>query len=475
MRQNQERSLVRAALCLSFGFTVLQLLGCEEVDDQTKTPASAFYVVNPTPEGKDFAANNKRHKVIVAVIDSGTDYNHPRLRANMHYELDSSGKPVGLGFDFVANDKWPSPYIARTADVDPDAPDFVRERAATGRANAESAQKSLPNLAKYLEPERRMEQEGESAFHGTHVSGLMVYDDPTIGLLAYRVLPMNRVFKGSSQNQTDEAYGNIESAIKMAIAAGARVINMSLSMGMRVRGDTARVQQAAADQKKRMARLEKLAKANPKVVFVAAAGNDGAWVGGESALQLPCGVAAANVLCVGALDTKSNLAEFSNISLAESPFIAAPGVEILSTSPSKLCPTKAFKDFDRAQEGRDLARLLDEVADDCLEYKGFQVASGTSMASPIVARMIAKIFAAQPQLSATEALQKLFAASDTTKIGPLTLKRLHVERPSWYPTKNGEGRLLNPISFFESDVEAELTGNANHGYFNFYFPQSESK
>ena len=66
--------------------------GCYS-DNQNIISKADFLVGNPAPITRDFRGNNARHKVLMGVIDSGVDYNHPLLSNNIHFKLDPPGTP----------------------------------------------------------------------------------------------------------------------------------------------------------------------------------------------------------------------------------------------------------------------------------------------------------------------------------------------------------------------------------------------
>lgn len=466
------------------GIVLTILCGCEEVDDQTKVSQEQKKIVNPTPSVRDFVKNNSAHKILLAVIDSGTDYNHPQIINNIHFDLDNKGNPIGVGFDFTGNDKWPAPYIARTADIDPDAPLEESEKAARGRKNATLMRNTLPKFSQYLEPERNLEQEqSEGVTHGTHVGGLMVYDAPALGLLVYRVLPNNIVFKSKSRdyskNNKKTIYENIKSALKMAVASGARVINMSLSISTKKDGGSGGLFSSSSseseliEQAQRINELKEIIKANPNVAFVAAAGNENGWIDGDAVMQIPCGINLPNVLCVGALDKQNKLASFSNIILSHSHYLAAPGVDVISLFPTKMCDTSSLNSLNSKSgeypfENPDqTSRFFRDIEESCSKTNGLKKMSGTSMASPIAARALGLIFANNPNLSGDEAISTLIQSGEKFNVGDLRLTRIRVARPNWYPTNNGQReRLLNPTS-------TTASGFSNTGYFDFYTPSTD--
>ncbi|MEV7136237.1 S8 family peptidase [Arthrobacter sp. NPDC093128] len=181
--------------------------------------------------------------------------------------------------------------------------------------------------------------------HGTHVAGIVAakYNNkigvagvcPECSILDVKVL--NDSGSGSSSV--------IANGISWAADNGAKVINMSL--GQRV---ASRTLEAAVNYAW-----------NKGVVIVAAAGN-----AGTQAKIYPG--AYPNVIAVAATDNKDNKASFSTY--GKWVDVAAPGVNVYSTFPNHPFVLGT-------QNGRS---------------QGYDVASGTSMASPIVAAVAALVW-----------------------------------------------------------------------------------
>lgn len=212
---------------------LLLLPGCGPIDDQRITNLQDSAIVNPVPTERDFVGQNARHRVLLAVIDTGVDYNQPFLLENMHFALDASNRPVRLGHDYIGEDAWPAPYVARTSRYDPDIEDTKRFESQANFFRADRFVKLYPDLARFFHPSRNVPQEaGAVVSHGTHVAGLMVYDRPDIGLLAYRVLPINR--EPAPRTPADDLNVSaavhhaamLRAAVDEAVADGARVINL---------------------------------------------------------------------------------------------------------------------------------------------------------------------------------------------------------------------------------------------------------
>ncbi len=92
------------------------MLGCSGItpcDNQKDLPQHIACIANPIPIERNFQFNNQSHNILVAVIDTGIDYNHPELMNHIHFELDENGRAIRWGWDFVGQDGWPSPYIGR--------------------------------------------------------------------------------------------------------------------------------------------------------------------------------------------------------------------------------------------------------------------------------------------------------------------------------------------------------------------------
>ncbi len=213
-------------------------------------------------------------RTIVAVIDTGIDYNHPDLAANMWKnsgEIPNNGKDDDgngfkddvYGFDFANNDSNP------------------------------------------------MDDNG----HGTHVAGTIgAVGNNGIGVSGVvwktRLMALKFLDSSGSGYMSDAVR-----ALNYAVANGAKVINNSYGGG-------------GSDP----AMVSALANARAKgVIFVAAAGNDG--TNNDSSPSYPANYNSDNVVSVAATDRTDKLASFSNFGRTTVD-IAAPGVGIYSTLPN---------------------------------------------------------------------------------------------------------------------------------------------
>ena len=212
-------------------------------------------------------------QTVVAVIDTGVDYNHDDLRANIWV---NSGEIAGNGLDDDGNG-----YID-----DLHGYDF---------ANNDS---------------NPMDDNG----HGTHVSGTI----GAVGDNGLGVVGVNWHTKIMALKFLDESgsgyLSNAIRALDYAVANGARLSNNSWGGG----GYEATLGMA-------IARASSVGH-----IFVAAAGNSAS--NNDVTASYPASYAYDNVVAVAATDQNDNLASFSNYG-ASTVDIAAPGVSIYSTLP----------------------------------------------------------------------------------------------------------------------------------------------
>ncbi len=213
--------------------------------------------------------------VVVGVIDSGADTAHPDLAANLWRNPGESG----AGQATNGRDDDGNGFVD-----DVNGWDFVEKDA------------------------QPLDAEG----HGTHVAG-------TVGAQGGNAIGVTGVAQSSSLMvlRSVGATGSgtvadVLTAYAYAARNGARVVNLSFG------GDTG-------------SRAERDAMtAASGVLFVAAAGNDGA--DNDTTGIFPCNYELVNVVCVGASDRNDALASFSNRG-ARTVDLAAPGVDIASTYP----------------------------------------------------------------------------------------------------------------------------------------------
>lgn len=257
--------------------------------------------------------------VVIAVIDSGVDYNHPDLSANM---WKNSGETQN-GIDDDGNGV-----------ID----DLHGYNAVDGSGNPM-----------------------DDHSHGTHVSGTIGgvgnNGQGVVGV-SWNVKIMGIKFLTASGS------GKLSDAIKAInylIAMKRRGVNVRAVNNSWGGGGYSEVLESAIKN------LDELG-----VIFVAAAGNEAN--DNDASPSYPASYEVSNVVSVAATDQNDNLAGFSNYG-ASTVHIAAPGVGILSTIPGG----------------------------------GYGTMSGTSMAAPHVAGVLGLLFAAHPNLSASDAIERIYA------------------------------------------------------------------
>lgn len=413
---------------------LVSVTACEIVDNQKIVSLDAFQIANPPPSNRDFLAQNNSHKILVAVIDSGVDYNHSKLTNHIHFTLDEKGQAVGAGYDFVGDDNWPSPYIIRTSHYDPKANDDRKADALLAIANFEKAAGYLTKWSQsYLNPIRAIDQEMTAgAYHGTHVAGLSVYDKPEIGILPYRVLPRNVTGEGALDAEELAVVANqLFSAVDKAVAAGASVINISMGFTAKdSEGDEYEKIKALAEQ------WDQIVAKHPTVLFVAAAGNDGAWIDQSLRVNFPCGSKLPNLLCVGSLADDSEVSDFTNVVLNGAEIVFTLGEDVISTFPELTCPSSAAgRTLAGAKDEKTYAAAIESFTSDCKDYKGLAPLSGTSMASPITARLAALLRLQTPDATPAKIIETIKASGKNGTIGTFEITKLDVEKPSWYKSQ----------------------------------------
>jgi thermitase len=192
--------------------------------------------------------------------------------------------------------------------------------------------------------------------HGSHVTGILAAagnDGTGIAGVDWNAQIMPLKTLGADGTGSTSAAAQ---AIVFAVNHGARVI--SASWGGPQNSQTL---------------LNAISYANSKgVVFVTAAGNTGANNDLNGSVY-PAAYRLPNELVVAAVDQSGNLASFSDYG-ASTVDVAAPGVNIFSTVPG-----------------------------------GYQILSGTSMATPYVAGVVSLLAGQDPGLGATQLIQRVIA------------------------------------------------------------------
>ncbi len=388
-------------------------------DDQSLVPEDLRHIADPSPklDFNQIKQNNKNHKVIVSVIDSGIDYNHPRLAHNIHYQLSETGI-LGFGYDLLGKDTWASPYLIHTARFSTDKDqDYVDMTQALRKNKTEFFDLFFKESSYGPERFYLLEQK-MGVGHGTHVADIISRSDKNIGIIGFRALPFLEnwqkdklsllLFKPTKINKSMDY---IIDSIERSIELGANVINLSLSMFLE------KGTKAYDLYSHYMDKYRTLMQANPDVAFVIASGNDGRWSDGKSQIHMPCSISdVENMICVGAIDNDLDIAPFSNIPFNVEHFVLAPGKDIEAAIPSLSCDL-AVGGYDKNKVSDFLIQMM--AFTDCsknLDKTGKK--SGTSMATPFVSRLIAKkmIEYGAGNKSASRIIKKILKRSKKIKI-----------------------------------------------------------
>jgi subtilisin family serine protease/subtilisin-like proprotein convertase family protein len=220
------------------------------------------------------------HNVVVAVIDTGVDYTHPDLAANM----------------------WVNPGEIAGDGIDNDHNGYVDDIHGYDFANKDG-------------------DPMDDHFHGTHVAGTIgAVGNNGIGVagVSWSVQIMALKFLDASGGGfTSDAIA----AVNYAVANGATVANASWGGG-----SSSKALKDALDHARDFGDEGK------GMIFVAAAGNDGS--NNDTTPFYPANYNDDNIVSVAATDHNDQLASFSNYGKTTVD-IAAPGVNILSTFPTQ--------------------------------------------------------------------------------------------------------------------------------------------
>lgn len=285
--------------------------------------------------------------IVVAVTDTGVDYNHEDLVNSMwRNKNEIAGNGIDddkngyvddmVGWDFFSNDNKPYDAILTLMEI------------LTG---------------------------GGNPGHGTHVSGVIAAQlNNSLGIAG--VAPQAKIM--ALRFLSEKGQGSTEGGIKCidyAVANGANIINASWGGEKDAEDDTL--------LKEAIQRAEKKG-----VLFMVAAGNGRMGMGYDNDNDpkpvVPASYDYANMVCVSAIDSGNALGAFSNWG-ARTCKLGAPGVKILSTVPG--------------------SRYQDTI----IELGTMKVTwDGTSMATPFVAGAAAVIWSMDVNQSAKEVRQKLF-------------------------------------------------------------------
>lgn len=268
--------------------------------------------------------------VVVAVIDTGVDYTHPDLAANM----------------------WQNEGEVPSNGIDDDGNGYVDDIFGYDFAN-------------------RDHDPMDDHLHGTHIAGtIAAVADNGIGVVG--VAPGVRIMALKFMDETGNGLtSDAISALNYAVANGASISNNSFGGGPVSQAFKTAIQNAGGSGH----------------IFVAAAGNYGN--NNDANPFYPANYELDNIITVAATDAADSLAWFSNYG-KRSVDIGAPGLDIYSTFPT--APTLEMVD-----------RGITEP---------YGLLSGTSMAAPVVAGVLALVRSQNDGMSAHEVIEQVLATAD---------------------------------------------------------------
>ena len=239
---------------------------------------------------------------VIALIDTGMDYNHEDLAANI---WSNPGEIAGNGIDDDGNGYIDDIHGYDFADNDPDPMDTIVNY-------------------NYENPHQWIPGDFSTGGHGTHCAGIIAATGNNgKGITGVTWNTQIMVLKIFGDGEPFAFTSDIVSAILYAADNGAKISNNSY-------GSTAPNSEWANAGNKPL--FDAISAANDAgMLFVAAAGNNAADLN-QNAFTSPAGLELPNIISVAASDENDELASFSNFgsSLVD---ITAPGVDIYSTFP----------------------------------------------------------------------------------------------------------------------------------------------
>lgn len=292
--------------------------------------------------GEDVNAKNLielNTKIIVAVIDSGIDLNHPDLKDNIYFK-DLECKSLEEYKKCLNENSDKNQCHEKFANIDHDNNGYPLDCHGW-------------NFAGKINPITKIQGDQDvydRLGHGTHVSGIIGAVKNDIGIKGVienvKILPIqvngsNREVDLAPNETTTDIFAK---GLLYAIKSNAQIINMSF--GWSLNEDSILMRQ-----------MIELA-VSKDILIVAAAGNSH-----HSGVTFPCSY--QDVICVGSHSVDGKLSAFSNF--GTSVDIVAPGTKILSTYPMHIRPKGFTQGF------------------------GYEYLSGTSQAAPFVAGALAKL------------------------------------------------------------------------------------
>ncbi|HET7728803.1 MAG TPA: S8 family serine peptidase [Usitatibacter sp.] len=319
--------------------------------------------------------------VVVGIWDSGTDYrlfqatNPPGIAFDRDFKpVDALVRPMG---DAEARLPVLKQYIKGAMDLRAaiDSPDSraLKQRVASLKADEVRAfSEDLSAIGMWV--------------HGTHVAGIAVEGNP---FARVTTVAMHWSHSAVPQLPDDASAARVAAAYRKSVeslkAAGARVVNMSWRYSPQIYegalsyhnvGKTPEERKAIANRIFDIERraLEAAIRSAPEILFVAGSGNEDNSA--DFAQYIPAGFELPNLITAGAVDQSGTETAFSTF--GKTVAVHANGFEVESYLP-----------------GGEKMKL-----------------SGTSMASPNVANLAAKLFAMRPELTVAQVRELILKGAE---------------------------------------------------------------
>lgn len=390
----------------------------------------------------------------IAVTDSGTDFSHewlkgralinPNEKAGNMVDDDRNGKVDDImGWNFV--DDYGKIFFPQHLYV---VDDFmfkifdVISRLQAGNPTEEDIKFWKENVSE-IAPEKKQAIVAKLNFYGqyahsTHCSGIIASISPESKIMSNRVFPDTppdepQVLAANEKPKkgiADIFYkviaaisnGTFEKAATYIKEQRIDIANYSLGISLQniaklalvVKGVKNPTPEQLSEETVRVAAQyipvgKKWVESSPETLFVIAAGNDGS--DNDKLPVFPAVVRAENAITVAATKGNSSLADFSNWGI-NSVDIAAPGVAILSSVPSA-------------------------------DHKKLVPMSGTSMATPYVVGVAAKVKDINPKLKPAELKAILMGT---------------VDHKDWLKTKVISSGVINPERAYVAAEKSKSVG-----------------
>jgi subtilisin family serine protease len=367
-------------------------------------------------EARELTVNAKNGKapVVVAIWDSGIDvdifsksgqvWTNPGEVAGNNKDDDNNGyvdDVHGIAYDLHSNKTVPLLYEIGDVTADRARLQTLTKGFSDLQSNVDSKESSdlKALLSKLQQDSVKPFLEGIAKYgnysHGTHVSGIAARNNELVRLMASRMTFDYHLIPETPTIELAEGEAKMYSeVIDYYKKNGVRVVNMSWGGSLKSVEEALESNNAggSVDERKALARkifeisrdgLFNAMKSAPDILFIASAGN--ANSDNEFEEFIPSSFILPNMLTVGAVDQAGDETSFTSFGKTE---VYANGFEVLSYVPGG----------------------------DQIKY------NGTSMSSPNVTNLAAKLLAMKPELTPTDLRELIIGGCEERTAGDRTIK-----------------------------------------------------